>query len=279
MINLKENLIDINTSTPLDRSTLDNKRVKTQKNKPIKVLRNTIKPPPPFEVVIKELLEQKIMYLASSLQGNLKELNFWIESHWQKALSAENADEQITLMRFLHVATRYQLDPMLGEIMAWDENGTRHFTISIDGWIKLINSHSAFKAMTISESHELEEGIPAWMECAIYRTDRELPIRIREYYVEVKGESAVWKKMPRRMLRHRVIQQCARLSFSISQGDLDGGPNRDVLNTKIIDPLTTQKKLGGESAMPSQLYKREQLAINQTQRLKSRLSQQSNKQT
>jgi hypothetical protein len=36
---------------------------------------------------------------------------------------------------------------------------------------------------------------------------------VREYFEEVKGEQAIWQKMPRRMLRHRVMQQCAKLAI------------------------------------------------------------------
>jgi hypothetical protein len=51
------------------------------------------------------------------------------------------------------------------------------------------------------------------MECIIYRKDRSQPTAVREYFDEVKGEQAIWQKMPRRMLRHRVMQQCARLAL------------------------------------------------------------------
>lgn len=66
---------------------------------------------------------------------------------------------------------------------------------------------------------ELIEGIPTWMECTIYRNDRILPIVIKEYFAEVRNNSPFWQQMPRRMLRHKVIQQCARLTFGISQHD------------------------------------------------------------
>ena len=32
----------------------------------------------------------------------------------------------------------------------------------------------------------------------------------------MRTDNNTWKQMPRRMLRHRVIQQCARLAFGIS---------------------------------------------------------------
>jgi len=61
--------------------------------------------------------------------------------------------------------------------------------------------------------------IPTWIECAIYRSDRTMPMVLREYFVEVKQETQIWQKMPRRMLRHRALQQCARLSFGITLHD------------------------------------------------------------
>ena len=63
------------------------------------------------------------------------------------------------------------------------------------------------------------DDIPTWIECAIYRSDRTLPMVVREYFVEVKQETQIWQKMPRRMLRHRALQQCARLSFGITLHD------------------------------------------------------------
>ena len=85
--------------------------------------------------------------------------------------------------------------------------------------MKLINQDPQFAGITCKESTELEEGIPLWMECSIYRHDRILPITVKEYYAEIKTEHAFWKAMPRRMLRHRAIQQCARLAFNIHCAD------------------------------------------------------------
>ena len=36
---------------------------------------------------------------------------------------------------------------------------------------------------------------------------------IKQYFIEVKGEQAIWKKMPRRMLRYKALQQCAKLAL------------------------------------------------------------------
>ena len=46
---------------------------------------------------------------------------------------------------------------------------------------------------------------------------------VREYMDEVKTEHSSWLQMPRRMLRHRAIQQCARLAFGISCAEYKPG--------------------------------------------------------
>jgi hypothetical protein len=61
--------------------------------------------------------------------------------------------------------------------------------------------------------------IPTWIECAIYGSDCTMPMVVREYFVEVKQETPIWQKMPRRMLCNRALQQCGRLSFGITLHD------------------------------------------------------------
>lgn len=56
------------------------------------------------------------------------------------------------------------------------------------------------------------------MKCTIYRKDRSQPIVVRDYFEEVKGEQAIWQKIPRRMLRHRVMVQFARLAVRCEFG-------------------------------------------------------------
>ena len=109
--------------------------------------------------------------------------------------------------------------------------------ITIDGWMRLINQDPQFAGMTFKESSELELGIPLWMECSIYRHDRILPITVKEYSAEIKTEHLLWKTMPRRMLRHRSIQQCARLAFSIHIADQPSTVEK-VSTTNNIAPAT-----------------------------------------
>jgi len=117
----------------------------------------------------------------------------------------------------LRLIAEYRLNPRADEIdLVQFEADRWQVFITVNGWAKLINAHPAFCGIEFSEASELEEGVPLWIGCAIYRTDRVKPIAVREYFSEMKTEHAAWQQMPRRMLRHRAMQQCARLAFGIT---------------------------------------------------------------
>ncbi len=156
-----------------------------------------------------------------------------------EALLADWLDQYIhvprkTIIHLCHLAQKYQLDPLSDEVSISNYiDGSYQAYISIDGWSKLINLHPQFGGMSLRDSTELIDGIPAWMECTIYRNDRILPIVIKEYLEEVKTEHISWQRMPRRMLRHRVIQQCARLAFGISASDVfENKPTISIVSTE-----------------------------------------------
>lgn len=118
-----------------------------------------------------------------------------------------------TLLALLRIAREHHLDPLKEEVaLALYDDCHWQAYITVEGYSKLLNNHPAFDGIVFSQSEESSNGIPIWMECTIYRKDRSYPIVVREYFEEVKGEQAIWQKMPRRMFRHRVMQQCARLA-------------------------------------------------------------------
>jgi hypothetical protein len=80
----------------------------------------------------------------------------------------------------------------------------------------LIHRQPTFQGIAFNQSPETEDGIPIWMECTIYRSDLTHPVTVREYYAELKTEHPMWSQMPNRMLRHKTLQQCARLAFGIA---------------------------------------------------------------
>lgn len=130
--------------------------------------------------------------------------------------TAPNTPEAVQL-NALRLIGKYELDPFANEISIHQyEDGHWQAFITIDGWSKLINSHPAFSGISFTESAELVNGVPTWMGCAIYRNDRVVPIEVKEYLCEIQTENSIWMEMPRRMLRYRVIAQCARFAFGVS---------------------------------------------------------------
>ena len=159
-----------------------------------------------------DFLIKKIECLAQQLNIDPGELHIWLG----KYASLETS----TLISLVHLAITYQLDPLMGEVALWSDGQKQaQPSITIDGWMKIINAHPAFAGIEFEDGPTLDNGgvssMPQFMRCAIYRTDRQLPTRVKEYFEEVKSDHSLWKRMPRRMLRHRVLQQCARLAFGI----------------------------------------------------------------
>ena len=136
---------------------------------------------------------------------------------------------QADLERLLVTAERLCLDPLGGEIYALSRTtlGSTEsvsagpslspvvLALSIDGWSKVINSHPQFDGMSFSESDTQQEGLPIFMECTLYRKDRRVATSVREYMSEANTASGAWLTHPRRMLRHKSMVQCARLSFGL----------------------------------------------------------------
>jgi RecT family len=157
-------------------------------------------------------LQTAINTLCQTLGLDPEEVQLWLDQHLGAQLYPQ--------VQLLRLANKYLLDPLSDEIaLLQNQDQTYQPFITIDGWSKLINNHPQYAGMSLRDSTELIDGIPTWMECTIYRNDRILPIVIKEYLEEVKTDHTSWQQIPRRMLRHRVIQQCARLAFGISQSD------------------------------------------------------------
>ena len=196
-------------------------------------------------------LQKNIERAAASLNMDEDTLKVWLKERL--------FIEPSVLLSFLHQIVQYKLNPLSGEIALINlEDGRHQSMITIDGWCKLINAHSQFAGMTFRESTVLQDGIPAWIECCIYRHDRILPITIKEYYEEIKTEHAIWKNMPRRMLRHRTIQQCARIAFGIQYTD-----SENLLNHKSAEINTNEQQTEALPITKSRKeWLKERLSIN-----------------
>jgi hypothetical protein len=156
----------------------------------------------------KNLLNEQILTIADQLKIKADYLHAWL-GNFHKATV-------VSQFSLLHLIERYGLDPFLEEVdLVQYEDHSWQAVITPQGYARLINACPQFKGLTYCYSDSDCNAISAWIECTIYRTDRDNPITVREYYVEVKRDSPIWQKMPRRMLRNRAFQQCAKLALGI----------------------------------------------------------------
>ena len=157
--------------------------------------------------LLNHLIKKEIGKTSKILDLEEAELQAWID--------LQVLVPKQTLLALLRLARANNLDPLKEEVaLALYEDCHWQAYITVEGFSKILNNHPSFDGITFAQSPEHTNDIPLWMECTIYRKDRSHPIVIREYFEEVKGEQAIWQKMPRRMLRHRVMQQCARLAVT-----------------------------------------------------------------
>jgi len=194
------------------------------------------------KIVTKTRSEKQISPLAKALKRAAqeitmtpKELTAWLSQYPQLS--------EATQETCLRLIAEYRLNPRADELdLIQFEEGRWQVFITVNGWAKLINAHPAFCGIEFIEASELEEGVPLWMGCAIYRTDRVKPIVVKEYFSEMKTEHVAWQQMPRRMLRHRAMQQCARLAFGITVPECKPS---DFLHNKLIPKMNSSasKKL------------------------------------
>lgn len=128
------------------------------------------------------------------------------------AFKGDVSNEQ--MMALIIVADQHGLNPWTKEIYAFPDrqNGIVP-VVGVDGWSRIINTHSQFDGMEFVDGDADDRGVPAWIECVIHRKDRSHAIRAREYFAECKRDTQPWKSHPRRMLRHKAMIQCARLAF------------------------------------------------------------------
>ena len=171
--------------------------------------------------VIEQSAHQRAMQLPifkrSAERSGMSEESF-VDALVQTSLSALITWTQLDLERLLLAAEVNGLSPTGREIFLVPSGGVLEpatVVVGVDGWSRIINTHKQFAGMRFKESEELVDGVPSWTECTMYRWDRRVPTSVREYLVEVRGLSAGWITHPRRMLRHKAMVQCARLTFGL----------------------------------------------------------------
>lgn len=146
------------------------------------------------------------------------------------------------MMSLLVVANQYDLNPFTKEIYAFPDKGGIIPVVSVDGWSRIMNSNPQMDGIEFEYSEEKVDHhgktCHEWIDCLIYRKDRSRPIRVREYFDEVKKDTGPWKSHPNRMHRHKAEIQCARVAFGFAGiYDLDEAERiADASNVVDITP-------------------------------------------
>ena len=130
------------------------------------------------------------------------------------------------MMALLIVADQFGLNPFTRELFAYNDRGAVVPVVSVDGWVRLINSHRDYDGVEFrysDDERKLENGknCPEWCEVSIYRKSLGRPITISEYLDEVYvqsrgGKPTPWQSHPRRMLRWKTLIQGARVAFGFA---------------------------------------------------------------
>ena len=169
----------------------------------------------------------------------------------QTSLSRLDAWTLPDLERLLAASLRYNLSPTGREIFLVPDPtaGAPLLVVGVDGWSRVLNEHKQFAGMRFRESVELIDGIPAWIECTIHRRDRRVATAVREYLCEVRGTSSAWITHPRRMLRHKAMVQCARITFGMGDiVDPDEATRIAIARLEDTESLENKTKPGATAA-------------------------------
>ena len=158
---------------------------------------------------------------------------------------------------FLMVAKEYNLNPLTKEIYAFPSRGGIQPIVSIDGWMKMINTHPEFDGLEFKD--QFDDGKLVAVTARIYRKDRKHPVEVTEYMAECKRNTDPWKQWPARMLRHKAVIQAARYAFSFSgimeQDEYDRMPATE----KDITPAEPEGK--GVSGLKAKIIEQEPVEV------------------
>ena len=181
----------------------------------------------------------------------------------------EITDEQMAALAI--VSNQYGLNPFTAEIYAFPaKNGAIVPMVGLNGWARMINQHPEYDGMEFADEGQaglrtqekkrdyqgnkdvdvdiVTRECPDGITCTIYRKDRDHPTKVTEWYGECYRATDPWREMPRRMLRHKAMVQCARLAFSfVGVYDEDEG-ERIIEAESVIVETASGDHSGGTAA-------------------------------
>lgn len=185
--------------------------------------------------------------------SNAKELTDTLKSTAFKVKDGVVTDAQ--MIALMIVSQQYGLNPWTREIYAFpDKQNGIVPVVGVDGWSRILNNNEMFDGMEFVYSDEIVtpkggKPCPAWIECIIYRKDRNRPTRVREYLDETYREpfagtnknggtyavNGPWQTHTKRFLRHKALIQCARIAMGFV-GIFDEDEADRIIQEKEINP-------------------------------------------
>lgn len=182
-------------------------------------------------------MSNQIAVMAQRLNINENELGDIVK----KTIMPDSKKVTVTneqFVSFMAVANEYKLNPLVKEVYAFPaKGGGIQPVVSIDGWIKIITNHPDFDGMEFDDEVD-ENGDTISITCKIFRKNMSRPITATEYMKECLMNTDVWRKYPRRMLRHKATIQCGRYAFGIS-GIIDPDEADRFAKAKVIEKDVT----------------------------------------
>ena len=163
------------------------------------------------------------------------------------------------LAAFCLVAKEHRLNPFTKEIFAFPQRGGIVPVVSVDGWMKLVNSHPQFDGMEFDDKLG-ENGVLLAVTCRIYRKDRSHAVEVTEYMSECRRNTDVWKTWPARMLRHKATIQAARYAFGFA-GIYEPDEAERMVEVKVeaqipFDQMTDEQKAEKRKRECDEAYER-----------------------
>lgn len=187
-----------------------------------------------------EIVEQKPKLLSRMAERFGVDADKMLVTLKATAFKGDVSNEQ--MIALLIVAEQYGLNPWTREIYAFPDRNGIVPVIGVDGWCRIINEHPMCNGFEF-----IEDAEGKWIDCKMYRKDREYPTIAREWLAECKRDTQPWKSHPRRMLRHKSLIQCARMVFGFV-----GVYDQDEAE-RIVEATNTHEKLGDISNIPTEL--------------------------
>lgn len=207
-------------------------------------------------------------FIRALTQTAFSRLKFWTQTDLERLLLTAESLGLSPLSEDIYVAPTLSSQGLLYDDFSSTQPKDSEYSIppitlviSLQGWMRMINSHPQFKGVSFNE-HECKPGqLPEWMECSIYRGDRQVATTVREYMSEVNLMSGAWVTHPRRMLRHKRLIQCAKLAFGFP---LSPALESDTEQSKYSNHLpkgvnqTAKRKPSDSADLKSWLARRKQ---------------------